>query len=325
MFRPAIVVLAFGISASTFAYAGVYDLTFRRAAPSSDAASCRAFAASVAAELERQSAADVLDHGCRGGVLAMDPLDAVITYQASEQLVTTSTYTFPLYSAAFYKSRADCAAALTRQETLFTAATGLAPLASYCMVEGVSQRWQTRVDGLGASAVTPDVAGIGLYGRVAEGEWERLRSDVLAAATSTGLSVFEMGVSTSGVPYHLVVRYYATEPYSLDDYDDLPFQDVASCQSAGSYLRARFAAGHGPVVVFCEDSNSSGVRMHAAAFKPTLGANTVFKARPLTAIYASHEACQAVADDLDGRAGAILAAVCAGRGGQYQIHLFARP
>jgi len=314
------------VGVSQAAFAGIYDLTFRRVAHSSDPETCRTFTEKVVYELTQQSSAQVISSGCRADEYTTKGLDSVITYQATAPLAMTSTGTLSVYSSAFYSDLGKCNERLDLQKKLFTSATGLKPLTAYCALDvgSFTKAWETRVDGIGETKVQPHAAAVSIWGSIIDGK--SVLQNYLDAAQGYGITIFEVGMTRSGLGNHLVVRHYSTEPLSLHDYDDMKFENAAACANAASALRTSLQSADKPTVVFCEQDKQGVATLHATAFESLLKPVRVFKAQALATQFATLSLCEQGAKGiLDGAHYDIFGALCAGAGKGFRIHLFSRP
>ena len=313
------------LGAAQTAFGGVYDVKFRRVAPSSDAAACRSFTEKTVNELVRQTGARVISSGCQVDDYTLRAYDSIITYQAPAALAFTSTSTISVYSGTFFTSLETCNARLERQRELFTQATGLPALTAYCSL-GISSpsSWETRVDGIGKSEIRPYAAGTTIWGSLVDAK--AVLEDLLAVGKSYDISIFEVGISSNGMGHQIVVRHYAKEPMSFRDYDEMKYDTVPACATAAVSVKAGLQSAAKPVVIFCEKDGSGKATLHATSFVDTLKPVGVFKAQVLTTAYPTSGECeQAAANIVDGTPEDIFGAYCAGASGNFRIHLFSRP
>ncbi len=315
--------LLIGLSQATFA--GVYDLEFQRVASYSDRENCQKFAERTARELASQSGVKIIDYGCQADEYSNKGLDAILTYQAPTRLKVTSNYVgLSVYSGAFYANYDECNKQLELQKELFNKATGLKPLAAYCMldVSYLTQFWKTRVDGLGETQSKPGIAGLTFWGMLPD---EKLVIASYQAATgSYGVSFFEAGVSRDGLGKSLVVRYYSKEPYSLDDYA-MAYEKLSDCTLASSMVKTILQSTDKQAVIFCEkDLHSDRATLHASTFVETLKPTKLFHAKALTEQFTTLSACQQSSKNIEASSD-IFGAICAGADNDFRIHLFSRP
>ena len=314
------------VGTSQTSFAGVYDLNFRRLTTVTDPGTCRDFAEETARELTAQTGARVIDAGCIADSYTLRGLDAVITYESPARLaMTTTSSAGRTFSAAFYANKSDCIQQLDRQKELFTAATGLTPLAAYCALD-VAQAaiWSTRVDAIGQSEMKPEAAAITLWGTLIN--QNDVFANFLAAADAYDLTLFESGVSLDGLSRKLVLRFYATAPHSFEVYNEMKFQSMEACYSAGQKVDTMLKSAAKPVVSFCvRDGGSSNITLFVAALVKTLEPTSVFKSRALATTYSSLAPCETAVASIPHDSETIFGAVCAGSSNAYRVHLFSRP
>lgn len=305
-----------------FAVAGVYELTFRRAAAASDRKQCETFVEETAKTLASQSGAKIIDFGCNEDEFSVRALDAVITYEAPARLDITSTNSTSTYSGALYANLADCNDALEKQEVLFTKVTRLPVLTSYCMLDvGIGRRWETRIDGLGISEMKPENAAVTLWGKITD--FKSIAADYSTAAPAYGITVSEVGMDGGGFGRHIVVRFYAKTYFSIKDYNDMKFDNISTCETAAATTKKFLEGTDKPVVSFCEQV-SGGATLHVTNFADTLKPVNVFKAIQLSKQYASIADCHKGLTALPTVSDA-YGVVCAGVGKNVRAFLFTRP
>lgn len=314
------------VGASQTSVAGVYDITLRRVSISTDLGSCQGFAEETARELTTQTGARVIDAGCKYDSYTFNGLDAVITYESPNRLLVTTTSTAGrTFSAAFFANKAECIEQLERQKELFTNATGLTPLAAYCMLDVThSALWSTRVDAIGQSDMKPEAAAITLWGTIANKEEVFANFD--AAAGAYDLLMHESGISSDGLSQQLVIRFYATTPHNFEVYNDMKFQTMETCYLSAEKVDTILKTAAKPVVSFCvRDGGSSSYTLFVAALVKTLEPTSVFSSRALPTTYSSLAPCETAVANIPNDDGTIFGAVCAGSRNSYQVHLFSRP
>jgi hypothetical protein len=315
------------VGASQTSFAGIYDLKFPRVASLEERESCEVFLEQTAIELVRQSGVTIIDSGCQEDEFTTKGMDAVITYQAPSRLNVTSTYT-PLrtYSAGLYTNIDECTSQLALQRDLFIAATGLQPLASYCMLDiAITKTWATRVDGLGRSAVFPDSVALAIWGLVVDKD--AVLAKYQAAADAYGISIFEAGVSHE-MGGKLILRFYSTEHFLIDDYNVMKYEDEEACSNAVLSVESVLRRADKPVIVFCVkdiDIVSRGVSLHATTLVNSPDPVRSFEGRELTGRFVTLAACEQAAAGIDTHSDEIFGAVCAGFNDDYRIHLFTTP
>lgn len=314
-------ILFLGLAKTSFA--GVYDLKFSRVAALDEEQSCEAFIEKVADEFAAQSKGKIIDGGCRQDEFSIAGWDAVLTYQSPARLHVTSTYKASVYSSAFYSSRKSCEDGLELQKKLFTSATGLKPLAAYCMLDVASyKKWITRIDGLGSSKVTSGSMAASFFGTIVDAD--SVFTNFSKAAKGHDISIFEAGQSLDSVN-HLVLRYYSLVPYRIADYNAMKYEDAKSCTAAAGSVNNALKLASKPAVVFCELSKNKKVAiLHATAFEELIKPQRVFDARELATSFSTLEACEAASKKV-GVTGDVLGAVCAGSSANFHIHLFSKP
>lgn len=305
------------------ALAGVYDLKFRRVSPFSDKARCQSFVEKTAKEFAAQSGATVIEYGCVADDYTIKAWDAVITYQGTA-LTFTSNFSVSVYSSAFYNNLEACEKELPLQRDLFSKATGLKPLSSYCTFDMSSPAsWETRVDGLGEPTLKPEKIGISISGNIVGDK--AVIANLQSVAKDYGFTIYEAGIDGKWGTRKLVLRIYATEPISPQDYREMRYDNVSTCVAAAAEASSFLKAAAKPALVFC-DKDLSGDRatLHVTTFVPMFKPVSVIRAKALTTEYPSLPACQEAAKKFTPTID-ILGALCAGSGRSFHIHLFSRP
>lgn len=312
------------LGSSYTSFAGIYDLNFRRVAPSKDSAICQTFIENTATVFAAQSDALVIDYGCQQEEFSKD-WNAILTYQSPTRLKVTSTHTLSIYSTAFYSDRTQCEAQLPFQSELFKTATGLEPLAVYCMLDvGISPLWETRVDGLGEPALQPTITSVGYWGALVDSA--AVIANYKAAIKGYGFILSELGNYYTGIDRKIVMRLYVPESYRIEDYNEMKYSTVEQCSAAAAQANANLKSADHPVVAFCEKELHSNLStLHVTAFEKILKPKSVFAVKALPTQYSTFSACQTNAEKIASASPDIFAAICAGRDADFHIHLFSRP
>ena len=237
-------------------------------------------------------------------------------------MAVTSTYQAASYSSALYRKLDECNQALKEQEALFTKHTNLPVLTSYCMLDiSFSSNWETNIVGIGTSEVKPEVTGVLLWGALPN--LKTVDESYRAAAPSYGIYISELGLGRGGVGQQLVIRYYGSTNYWVNDYNEMKFETSAACDSAASLTKKFMESADKPVVVFCEEYRN-GATLHVTNFEDLLKPVRIFKAHRLSRQYPTYSECESGLQTLPTASGA-FGAVCAGTAKDYRVHLFSRP
>lgn len=307
---------------SQISLAEIHELKFSRVSQSNDIATCQDFILDAVEEFKFQTGIHVIDSGCKLSDSTLGKYDATIIYQADAAVSRTSSYYSSVYSSSFYDNLDECRSQLRDQRQLFTIATDLKPLASYCMVDSssLSKRWATRVDGIGQTASRPSVIGTMIRGSIITPR--EVISNFTDAAEDYGFYIFENGIVNSGSIGKLVLRVYTTEHFSFHEYTEMQYGSPQNCANAAIEVRTALETTDKPTVSFCTKNSNSMTTLHVTSFINTTNPQYVFKATELTTNYTSQQSCQQAADNISLNALDIFGAICSGSNQNYKIHLF---
>lgn len=168
--------------------------------------------------------------------------------------VSTLSRTSPDAGFGAFAARAECEAGLAAERDAFRAATGLEPVAAYCLEGGPSDRrtWSMRLDGFGTPRLSPRGRTVPVFTRPEGVEAAAFLGGIKDALTAQGVDArFVAWRPTFGYA-EMVVSYYGDSLLRLPFEEPVRVDSREQCAEALAEVRA-WTAGRSPapLALYC--------------------------------------------------------------------------
>ncbi|MBI5596359.1 MAG: hypothetical protein HY928_09760 [Elusimicrobia bacterium] len=179
-----------------------------------------------------------------------------VVYEAAEALRPVTTVNRAGRGEGFgaFDTRQECEAALAAEAAAFEAATGLAPVVSYCLRDDLSDKgsWSMRIDSFGAARLAPMTKTLPVFTRpdgVGRSEFLGGIKDRLQAQGVDARFVAWRPVSGYA---ELSIAYYAAQRLAFELSEPAKLDSKAQCQAALAEMQPVLAARTpAPLALYC--------------------------------------------------------------------------
>lgn len=220
-----------------------------------------------------------------GGTYA---LKVVYEAESARRPVTTLDRVHPDAGFGAFKERAACEAALPAEGAAFKAATGLEPVAAYCLAGGPSDRrtWSMRIDGFGEPALSPRSRTLAVFTRLEGASEAAFLGGIKAELAAQGVDArFVAWRPTFGYA-ELSVSYYAKDRLELPFSEPVRVDTAEQCREALGEVRGWTASrSPAPLALYCGRSMTGWEVAWMFKDAPSL------KAEPAAKAYRSRAEC----------------------------------
>lgn len=218
---------------------------------------CVEAARRVAAAFAEATGAKVLKSYCVAD--GADAFGIKVVYESETRLplVTTLSRTSPDAGFGAFASRAACEAALTEEAGAFRTATGLAPVAAYCLAGGPSDRrtWSMRLDGFGTPKLSPRNRTVPVFTRPDGMTREEFLGGIKDALVAQGVEARHVGWRPTFGYAEMTVSYYGDRLYGLPLDEPVRVDTQEQCREALAEVRPWAAARTpAPLALYCGQS-----------------------------------------------------------------------
>lgn len=218
---------------------------------------CVEAARRVGAAFAEAAGAKVLKSYCVSE--GIDAFAIKVVYEAAAPLrpVSTLSLTTPDLGFGVFADRKVCEAALPDESAAFKAATGLAPVAAYCLAGGPSDRrtWSIRVDGFGTPALAPQSRTLPVFTRPDGVTGAEFLGGIKDALVAQGVNARHVGWRPTFGYAEMTVSYYGDRRFALPLAEPLRLDSREQCREAlaavSPWVAARTPA---PLALYCGQS-----------------------------------------------------------------------
>lgn len=218
---------------------------------------CVEAARRVAAAFAEATGAKVLKSYCVTDGSDSFALKVVYESQAALRPVTTLSRTSPDAGFGAFESRAACEAALAGESAAFRGATGLAPVAAFCLPGGPSDRrtWSMRLDGFGAPRLSPHSRTLPVFTRPDGMTREQFLGGIKDALVAQGVEARHVAWRPTFGYAELTVSYYGDRRHTLPLDEPVRVDTKEQCREALAEVRPWAAARTpAPLALYCGQS-----------------------------------------------------------------------
>lgn len=264
----------FGLVVHSLAYGGVFQ--FSLLGFPKEERNCHAQTASVAQKFEEGTHTKVVHVECVSERLT--GYDFLIEYEASQELEFSSTSYSSLYigNPGRYRELAQCLQKLPSQIEIFTQATGLIPVFSYCrsMELSVGKNWEVIITAPGKPKLKPEFGSFIFFDQPQGIKYEVIFNDLKEALSKAGATLSDLIFHVDSVLGRGEggVHYFSNSPlhFRIEPVADVPkFEDCAhQVEEVSSFLAGKDKS---LFTVYCGDRQFGLHRLHLGFIeKPTI-------------------------------------------------------